>query len=279
MKQHACPVDTQAPGDRGVRPGNKASPMRERAGGVVGDSPHRVVGATGRHLADIEVIQIALAPAAGIVERVEHEGDATLAVGGVDLGIADVVADGKADPDSSDCPRHQTLACGVDLLIGWGAHALVVAVCNSAAPVHDVQAVGGFGLSVKEVTRSQYQPDAQLGGQAPQAHCLPAQKVPVVSLKRVVIDARISRQAGLGGVQESRLCSRRSPHVPADVARIPGDIVTDGELAAGHPETLHRFTQLMCRSIVCQHTVAMGHMLRRPRRTPGGGSYLSGVLI
>ena len=59
---------------------------------------------------EVEHIQAVGALAAGAVKGVDHEGHTLFPVGHVDLGPADVVANGQADADAPDVVCHQAVS-------------------------------------------------------------------------------------------------------------------------------------------------------------------------
>ena len=93
---------------------------------------------------------------AGIVEGVEHELDSLEPVGHIDLGIADVVADGEADSDAVDRLDDEAVAGAVDPLVAGRAHALVVAIDNPAFGIDQVEAVYGGDELIMGILQESY---------------------------------------------------------------------------------------------------------------------------
>ena len=149
MDQHARLVDRQVLRDGRVGPGHEGAPVRVGLGGVVGDGPQAVVGAARGNLADVQHIEAVLPLAAGVVEGVDHERHAALAVGHVDLRPADVIADGQPDADAANVPHDQVVAGRIVLLVAASAHALVIAVHNPAVGSDQVKAIGRFGVRIE----------------------------------------------------------------------------------------------------------------------------------
>ena len=97
MNQHTGAVLGQFLRDSGVGAGDEAGPVGIGVRRVVGHCPQGIVSAAGSDLVPVEDVKAVGAVASGVVKGVQHQLGAFFAVGGVDLRVADVVADGQTD--------------------------------------------------------------------------------------------------------------------------------------------------------------------------------------
>ena len=79
------------------------------------------------------------------------------------------------------------------LLIPTRAHALVVAIDDSALGIDEIEAIRGLASGAEKVGRAQYEPQIQGCRQIAQTGGIPAQPLPVKVGKRRKIRTRVAR--------------------------------------------------------------------------------------